>query len=151
MCNSAGDYPADLNECEREVLETEMVHQGFEFWYRNRARSGCGLAVSYRADDKWRRMYPDFVFFFRDAEGRVKVSIIDPHDPTRGDALPKLKGLAIYAATFSNVFHQIRAVARVDGQAPLRALDLKSPEVQEAIKGARDVQTLYRTVGMVYR
>ena len=151
MCNLAGDYPANLNEWEREVLKTEMGHHGFEFWYRNRARSGCGLAITYRADSKWRRMYPDFIFFFRDVEGYVKVSIIDPHDPTRGDALPKLRGFADYAATYSDAFHQVRSVARIDRQRSLRVLDLKSAEIQEAIKGAEDAQALYRTLGKPYR
>lgn len=151
MCNSAGDYPANLNEWEREVLETEMGHHGFEFWYRNRARSGCGLAIAYRADDKWRRMYPDFIFFFRDVEGRVRMSIIDPHDPTRGDALPKLKGFGEYATTYSAAFHQIRSVARVDGERSLRVLDLKSAGIREAIEGAEDARALYRTLGRPYR
>ena len=151
MCNPAGDYPADLNDWERDVLETEMGHQGFEFWYRNRARSGCGLAIAYKAEGKWRRMYPDFIFFFRNAEGQVRVSIIDPHDPTRGDAVPKLRGLADYAATYSDEFHQIRSAAMRERQESLCVLDLKNAEIREAIGRAKEAQTLYRTLGTPYR
>jgi type III restriction enzyme len=72
----------------------------------------------------------------------VKISIVDPHGFHLGDALPKLRGLASYAAEFGSEVHRIEAVAEMRDK-KLRVLDIKSQNVREAISASDDVETLY--------
>ena len=86
-------------------------------------------------------MCPDFLFFHGDSEN-MKVSIVDPHGHHLADALPKLRGMAEFAATHGESFHRIESVARMkDGT--LRVLDLTDPYIRETITEAEDTQALY--------
>ena len=144
MSDGDGNFPTGLlNQWETEVLAKEMGRSGFQAWYRNPSRpSGDALAIAYQNDQgHWRRMCPDFLFFHGDSEN-VKVSIVDPHGHHLADALPKLRGLAEFAATHGESFHRIESVARMhDGT--LRVVDLTEPEIQEGIKEAEDTEALY--------
>lgn len=139
-----GAFPvAQLNEWERGVLEAEMARDDFLAWYRNPSRaSPDSLSVAY-TDGKgaWRRMCPDFLFF-HGADSDVKVSIVDPHSYHLADALPKLRGLAAFAATYGDELHRVEAIARVkDGS--LRVLDMQSESVRAAVEAAEDAESLY--------
>ena len=144
MSDGDGNFPiGSLNLWEIEVLDKEVGRSGFQAWYRNPSRpSGDALAITYQNDQgHWRRMCPDFLFFHGGNEN-VKVSIVDPHGHHLADALPKLRGLAEFAATLGGSFHRIESVARMqDGT--LRVLDLTKPEIREAIKEAEDTEALY--------
>ena len=144
MSDGDGNFPIDLlNQWELEVLDKEMGHAGFQAWYRNPARpSGDALAIAYQnAQGRWRRMCPDFLFFHGDS-GNMRVSIVDPHGHHLADALPKLRGLAEFAATHGDSFHRIESVARMkDGT--LRVLDLTDPYIRKAIKEADDTESVY--------
>ena len=73
----------------------------------------------------------------------MRVSIVDPHGHHLADALPKLRGLAEFAAEFGDAFHRIEAVARMqDGT--LRILDLKEEAVRHAVDAADDATSLYQ-------
>ena len=144
MSDADGNFPVGtLNAWEISVLESEMKQPGFLAWYRNPSRASAdSLAIAYRdGKDNWRRMCPDFIFFsdFRDD---VKVSIVDPHGFYLSDALPKLQGLADYAAKFGEEFHRIEAVAEMTDK-KLRVLDIKAPTVRQAINEAKDAEALY--------
>ena len=144
MSDADGNFPIDpLNQWEIKVLDKEMGHSGFQAWYRNPPRpSGDALAIAYQnAQGHWRRMCPDFLFFHGDSEN-IKVSIVDPHGHYLADALPKLRGLAEFAATHGVSFHRIESVARME-DGTLRVLDLTDPYVRKAIKEAEDTQALY--------
>lgn len=144
MSDPDGDFPTgSLNQWEIEVLDREMSRPGFQAWYRNPSRpSGDALTVVYQnTQGRWCRMCPDFVFFHGDRQS-VKVSIVDPHGHHLADALPKLRGLAEFAATHGEPFHRIESVARVNDDA-LRVLDLTDPETRKAITVAEDIQALY--------
>ena len=145
MSDGNGNFPVgSLNKWEIEVLDKEMGRSGFQAWYRNPPRpSGDALAIAYQnARGQWRRMCPDFLFFHGDSE-KTKVSIVDPHGHHLADALPKLRGLAEFAATHRESFHRIESVARMN-DGTLRVLDLTDPAVREAVARAGDVQALYR-------
>ena len=145
MTDSYGNFPVgSLNSWEIEVLDREMARDGFRAWYRNPARpSADALSVAYRnAQDHWRRMCPDFIFF-HGADDAMKVSIVDPHGHHLADSLPKLRGLANFAEAHGESFHRIESVARLaDGM--LRVLDLTDPNVREAVASCQDIQSLYR-------
>lgn len=144
MSDDDGHFPVgSLNQWEIEVLNKEMNRPGFQAWYRNPERpSADALSVAYHdTRGHWRRMCPDFLFFHGDGED-TKVSIIDPHGPHLADALPKLRGLAQFAATHGESLHRIESLARMtDGT--MRVLDLTDPRVREAIAEAEDAEALY--------
>ena len=144
MSDGDGNFPIDLlNQWEIEVLDKEMGRSGFQAWYRNPSRpSGDALAIAYQsAQGHWRRMCPDFLFFHGDREN-MKVSIVDPHGHHLADALPKLRGLAEFAAAHRKSFHRIESVAQMkDGT--LRVLDLTDPDIRNAITEADDTEALY--------
>ena len=120
-----------------------MSRSGFQAWYRNPPRpSGDALAIAYQnAQDHWCRMCPDFLFFHGDSEN-IKASIVDPHGHHLADALPKLRGLAEFAATHGESFYRIESVARMKN-GTLRVLDFKEPYIREAITEAEDAEVLY--------
>ena len=146
MSDHDGNFPIDsLNQWENDVLDQEMGRDGFQAWYRNPARpSGDALAIAYKnAQRHWCRMCPDFLFFHGWEGQDIKVSIVDPHSHHLADALPKLRGLAHFAATHAESFHRIESVARM-ANGVLRVLDLTDPKVREAIiTRHEDIQTLY--------
>ena len=145
MSDGDGNFPIGSldSQWEVDVLDKEMGRPGFQAWYRNPARpSGDALAIAYQnAQGHWRRMCPDFLFFHADGEN-VRVSIVDPHGHHLADSLPKLHGLAEFAATHGEFFHRIESVARMkDGT--LRVLDLTDAHTREDITGAKDIEVLY--------
>ena len=146
MADTDGNFPVgSLNSWEIGVLDREMARDGFQAWYRNPARpSADALSVAYRnAQDHWRRMCPDFIFFHGEDDD-VKVSIVDPHGHHLADALPKLRGLADFAEAHSESFHRIESVARL-AEGVLRVLDLTDPNVREAVASYQYILALYRS------
>ena len=144
MSDGNGNFPVGLmNQWEIQVLDREMGRSGFQAWYRNPSRpSGDALAIAYQnARGHWCRMCPDFLFFHGDSEN-IRVSIVDPHGHHLADALPKLRGLAEFAATHGESFHRIESVAEMD-DGTLRVLDLTDPSIRQAVAEAGDAQDLY--------
>ncbi len=144
MSDGDGNFPiGSLNQWEIEVLDTEMARSDFQAWYRNPSRpSGDALAIAYRdPQGRWCRMCPDFLFFHGHSNN-TQVSIVDPHGHHLADALPKLGGLADFAAKHGDCFHRIESIARMkDGT--LRVLDLTDPQLRAAITHAEDAEALY--------
>ena len=144
MCDDNGNFPiGSLNQWEVDVLDKEINRPGFKAWYRNPPRpTSDALTIAYQdAQGHWRRMCPDFLFFHADS-GSTKVSIVDPHGHHLADALPKLRGLADFAAKHEESFHRIESVARTEGSR-LRVLDLTDLHTREAIAVAEDTHALY--------
>lgn len=143
LCDDDGAFPAELNNWEKAVLEAEMERAGFKFWYRNPPRpTQDSLGIAYVSGEETRVVRPDFLFFAEDSKGKVVVDIVDPHGIDWGDALPKLQGLAKYAATHPNAFRRIESVAEVNGT--LRVLDLTRVDVREAIEEATGAAAIYQ-------
>jgi superfamily II DNA or RNA helicase len=143
MADSERRFPvANLNEWEMGVLDAEMGRADFLGWYRNPSRpSPDALAVAWKdANDNWRRMCPDFIFF-HGKDAKVRASIVDPHGTHLGDALSKLRGLADFAEACGAKLHRIEAVAKVDGE--VRVLDLQDAAVRQAVRSAENAERLY--------
>ena len=144
MSDGDGNFPIGaLNQWEINVLDKEMGRHGFQAWYRNPSRpSGDALAIAYQnTKGHWRRMCPDFLFFHGDSES-MKASIVDPHGHHLADALPKLRGLTVFAATYGESFHRIESVAQMK-EGTLRVLDLTDPDIRSAVTEADDTEALY--------
>ena len=69
------------------------------------------------------------------------VDIVDPHGYHLADAIPKLRGLASFAAEYGHEFRRIEAIANLDGT--MRVLDLQEASVREAVAQATDAKALY--------
>ena len=118
-----------------------MKRTGFQFWYRNPQQPGqSSLGIAYVEDEQYKIVRPDFIFF-AEQDGKVVVDLVDPHGLHLADALPKLKGLAIYAESYGSSYRRIESVAEACGK--LRVLDLKLPDVRQAIKEATSAKGLY--------
>ena len=87
----------NLNGWERKLLEEEMKRDDFVCWLRNPPRKPWALCLPYEQNGQMHGMYPDFIVIRKDEEGYI-VDILEPHDQSRTDNLPKAIGLAKYAA-----------------------------------------------------
>jgi type III restriction enzyme len=144
LSDPEGMFPiGSLNEWEVEVLDTELARTESVAWYRNptRGRESLGIAYTDKYGD-WRTLRPDFVFFGKHAE-KVLPSVVDPHGHWLPDALPKLRGMAQFAAKYETEFHRIEAVSRVDGK--LRVLDFTLEAVRQSVLNAVDADDVYRS------
>ncbi|MGY9709630.1 DEAD/DEAH box helicase [Citrobacter freundii] len=141
LCDESGNYPAHLNNWETIILEAESKSKGAVCWYRNPQNPGqSSLGVAYVEAEQYKIVRPDFLFFaVQDSE--VVVDLIDPHGLHLADALPKLKGLALYAEHHPGAYRRIESVAEVKGK--LRVLDLKRHDVRNAIAVAENAETLF--------
>lgn len=141
LSDKNGNYPAELNDWERQVVETESKRDGFRFWYRNPKQPGqSSLGIAYEEIGGYKIMRPDFIFF-AEQDGSFVADIVDPHGLHLADALPKLKGLAVYAKNHASVYRRIESVAAVKDK--LRVLDLTKAEVREAIDKVSDAMILF--------
>ena len=137
-----GNYPAELNTWEEKVVEAEMKREGFGFWYRNPQQPGqSSLGIAYLSGEEYRIVRPDFIFLAIGADGTVVADVVDPHGLHLVDALPKLKGLALYAETHAKAYRRIESVAEAKGK--LRKLDLKNEDVRKGIADATDAASLF--------
>jgi type III restriction enzyme len=142
LCDENGNYPSELNGWELNTVETEFKRNDFAFWYRNPQQPGqSSLGIAYFDEEQYKIVRPDFIFFARQANGAVVADIVDPHGIHLADALPKLRGLAIYADSHANAYRRIESVAAVKGK--LRVLDLKRKDVRDAIAHAKDISSLF--------
>lgn len=142
LCDDNGNYPAELNDWERTVLETESKRKGFGFWYRNPQQPGqSSLGIAYLEGDQYKIVRPDFVFFATRDDGTVAADLVDPHGLHLADALPKLQGMALYAEAHPNAHRRIESVAAVKGK--LRVLELTRDDVRKAIADAKDAVSLF--------
>jgi len=141
LCDHAGKYPSDMNDWERNVVESESARTGFLSWYRNPQQPGqSSLGIAYENADQYKILRPDFMFF-AEQDGQVVADIVDPHGLHLADALPKLQGLAIYAGKHAGAYRRIESVAEVKGK--LRVLDLTKSEVRRAITAATEATGLF--------
>jgi len=141
LCDHAGKYPSDMNDWERNVVESESARTGFLSWYRNPQQPGqSSLGIAYEDADQYKILRPDFMFF-AEQDGQVVADIVDPHGLHLADALPKLQGLAIYAGKHAGAYRRIESVAEVKGK--LRVLDLTKSEVRRAITAATEATGLF--------
>lgn len=142
LCDEEKLYRPALNDPERTVIAVELQRPGFVAWYRNPSRpSQDSLAVAYGDGPVCKLVRPDFLIFARRPDGSIAVDIVDPHGTFLADALPKLKGLAEYAAEYGSGFRRIDAIEKIGDT--MRVLDLQDADVRNAIRAANDARALY--------
>lgn len=143
LCDHASNYPADMNDWERTVVETESARPGFSSWYRNPQQPGqSSLGIAYQEAGQYKILRPDFIFF-AEQDDQVVADIVDPHGLHLADALPKLQGLAVFAKNHASAYFRIESVAEIKDKGRLRALDMKNSDVQKAVAEATDAASLF--------
>ncbi|WP_281302197.1 MULTISPECIES: DEAD/DEAH box helicase family protein [unclassified Iodidimonas] len=145
LCDEDDMFPeAFSSSWEPAVLRAELQKEGNIGWYRNPARaSQDSLGVVYEEAGEYRIVRPDFIFFARKEDGSVAADLIDPHGDYLADALPKLKGLAKYAAANLATFRRIEAITKLKKTGTYRMLDLTKEKVRTAVAAATSAEGLY--------
>lgn len=145
LCDEDGMFPDAFNSSwEPAILRAELQRQGNIGWYRNPARaSQDSLGIVYEEAGENRIVRPDFILFVRLEDGAVAADLIDPHGDHLADALPKLKGLAKYAAENLSTFRRIEAITKLKKTGAYRKLDLTKEEVRAAVEAATSAEGLY--------
>lgn len=136
LATDTGDFPLDpkLNRWERAVIARELSDDSMVGWYRNpSAATSQSLCVPYKAGERWKSVQPDLIFVNEAASGSLEASIIDPHGAHLGDASPKLKALAEYAARHGSSFARILAIGVETSDQELIALDLLNAAIQRVV------------------
>lgn len=118
-----------LNGWEEALLKEEMLRDDFVCWLRNPSRKPWALCLPYEQNGQMHAMYPDFIVIRKDGTGYV-IDILEPHDQTRTDNLPKAIGLAKYAAKQPEA-GRIQLIHK-DGNT-LRRLDLSKSQVRDRV------------------
>lgn len=149
LSDEQGMFPVGkLNPDEVQVLDTEIGRGNLLAWYRNPTGGRDSMSIAYQ--DKhgdWRTLRPDFLFFVDSIAG-VRANIVDPHGAWLPDAIAKLRGMARFAETYSDRFHRIESISRIDGK--LRVLDFTMPSVRATVLNAIDADAAYREGSVGY-
>jgi superfamily II DNA or RNA helicase len=148
LSDAAGRYRVSLRDWEEHVLRAEL-NAGALAWYRNPSTGRHSLQIPYTTATGIAGLAPDFIFISR-VGGNLVADLIDPHGVHLADAVPKLQGLAAYAAKHAASYHRIQSVAKVDGDyLMLNHLDKTVREVIEDSSDT-DASSLFRQYGVEY-
>jgi type III restriction enzyme len=129
FCDADGKFSAALNGWETDLLKDEMKKDGFVCWLRNVQRRDWALCIPYGSPVK--SFYPDFVIVRKSGKGLV-VDILEPHDASRGDTVPKAIGLAKFADEHGEEFGRL-IIARKKGD-KWQMADMNDKAVREKTK-----------------
>ena len=133
--DSEGQFPAQLNDWEKTIIQTEIDRSSFVAWYRNPSRATPNaLRIAYQNDaGKWASLQVDFIVISRRDDRTLAASIIDPHGDHLADARAKLHALADFAERYRDTFVRIESIAKVSNDT-LRVLELRSKKVRDAVR-----------------
>lgn len=133
---------------EEKLLDEERKDTGnFLCWIRNMPRKEWSLAIPYVMNGVKKTAYPDFIIIKKNDLTGISVDILEPHDGTRTDNLPKAKGFVKYAKD-NMVVNSIQLIRQLPdkttGEPTLKRLDLSDFEVQQKIELANSDEDLVR-------
>jgi type III restriction enzyme len=149
--NADGEAWIKLNKWEQGVIEEESQRPDFVCWIRNIPRKPWALTIPYDMDNKKCPAYPDFIIIRNNGVGGYIIDVLEPHDPTRNDNLPKAKGFATYASKNPAVgrLQLIRVTKDIAGE-HFKRLDLTKSLVQQKVLAAmtnEELNTIFDTDG----
>ena len=148
-----GKAQIKLNSWEEGVIEEEKRRADFVCWFRNDPRKQWSLTIPYEINNETKATYPDFIIVRRDASLGYVLDILEPHDPTRTDNLPKAKGFAKYASEEFKIgrIQLIRKIKEQTGEKFLR-LDFSKSEIRQKVQKLQtpeELDHLFETDGIV--
>lgn len=94
--NENGAATFSLTSWEEKVLEDERKRDDFVCWLRNPDRKPWAMCIPYEMDNEFKPMYPDFIIVRKSPTMGYLFDILEPHNSSLKDNLPKAKGLAKY-------------------------------------------------------
>lgn len=146
--NATGSIKIKLGSSwEEGLLEEERKDPYFIGWLRNPPRKDWSLAIPYKMNGVQKPAYPDFIVVKKNYATGISVDILEPHDSSKTDNLPKAKGFVAYAKENIQVnsIQLIRQLPdKTTGKPKLKRLDLSDYEVQEKILLANNDEDLSR-------
>ncbi len=137
-----GKFFAEFNKWEAELLKAEMAKKDFVCWLRNLDRRDWSMCIPYEMGVT-RGFYPDFIIVRKSNKGFV-VDILEPHDDTRTDTIPKAIGFAKFADKHGEEFGRLVIARKVGEQWQL--VDMKDKPTREKTKQmqpASDLESLF--------
>ncbi|MBP9131246.1 MAG: DEAD/DEAH box helicase family protein [Steroidobacteraceae bacterium] len=138
-----GEYHADFNAAECEVLDVELANKSVVGWLRNTDRKPWALCIPYDRGGEKRPTYPDFLLV-RSRPGGHVVDIIEPHEIAFSDAPEKAAGYANFAAKHFDKFGRIELIL-IDGKTKKR-LDLTDEKTRNQLRGVTLKQQLKQII-----
>ncbi|WP_351223044.1 DEAD/DEAH box helicase family protein [Streptomyces sp. NPDC002133] len=146
-----GLYPHVANGWEREILNAELGDPMMLGWYRNPSSGRRALRIPY-VDSPKNAVHPDFIFFHRNADGGISVSIVDPHGTHLADGVDKLHALASYARQHGHKYSRIDAVAKGQDGRLLRLNLVRSEDAAAAldVQQVSEIEDLFERLGTLY-
>jgi len=142
LCDDDGKFPFDHNSWEEKVITTELKNPDLVGWYRNPNRaSQDSLGITYEDGGETFVLRPDFIFFYKQASGKIVADIIDPHGTHLSDALPKIKGTAAYVSKNPMAFRRVLVCAEINSS--LVSVDLADAKVRAAVADTQSIQEIY--------
>ena len=147
--DDTGTIKIKLNGWEQSVIQEEELHPEFLCWYRNPSRwakDNSALCIPYTINDQTKGAFPDFLIIRKDDNTGLVVDILEPHDSTRTDNLPKAKGFVKYAKENPIIgrVQLIREMTDISGKKKMKRLNLTDFEVQEKVLAANNNEDLNR-------
>ncbi len=104
FCDADGKFFADMsNTWEAGLLADEMKKNDFVCWLRNMDRRDWAFCVPYEMAGVTKPFFPDFAVVRKVGKAFV-VDILEPHNDSYIDALPKAIGLAKFAEEHGEEF-----------------------------------------------
>lgn len=130
---ATGTATFKLTSWEDKTLKEEQQREGFVTWLRNPARSSWALCIPYVMNNENKPLYPDFIIVRKENDNYV-LDILEPHNSSLKDNLPKAKGLAEYAQREPKIGRvQLIRLVSAHGVDKLVRLDLNSSLIRESV------------------
>ena len=154
FADSSGAFRTRMGRWEDDAMSVEEKRPGFVAWYRNPTGGQRALRIPFdKAANQFGKMYPDFLVFHEDEDGKIRTSIVDPHGHHLADAASKLRGLAAYAENHGKEYQRIiRLIKPSSGD--YRMLDMTEASVRKALRGINtqeEIEALFLKHGAVYK
>ncbi|PIC70775.1 type III deoxyribonuclease [Sporosarcina sp. P16b] len=109
------EFKIDLNGWEKDIVKTMLEKADVYAWLRNPDRKYWSMCIPYEDGGKNVPMFPDFIFI-RKQHDKYVFDLLDPHDSSKNDNVPKVKGLARYAEKYWALFPRIGLIRRQKGK-----------------------------------
>lgn len=141
-----GEAVFKLDKWEQKVLDEERRRKSFVCWVRNIPNKEGSLCIQYQLGMEQKPHFPDFIVVHR-TKGHFEFVLLEPHNLSFTDSIPKLKGMAMYSERCTTVkrneMMRIKETATGD---KVESLNAASSSVRNAIKhllSQEDLENLF--------
>lgn len=117
------------------LIVEEELRSDFVCWLRNQPGKSWALTIPYEMNHEVKAMYPDFIIIRSDDKLGYVIDILEPHNSSLKDNLPKAIGLAKYAENEQKIgrVQLIREGKDPAGKLRLKRLDFSKGEIRNKV------------------